>query len=81
MYTMHKVKNRKEFPKAYANCVYIGDYCRTGVNAILMPGKKVGVYSIVGPGVILNEDLPDRTIISVSQTLVKKEWGPEKYGW
>ncbi|HHV96079.1 MAG TPA: hypothetical protein GXX37_06335 [Clostridiaceae bacterium] len=46
-----------------------------------MPGKKVGVYSIVGPGVILNEDLPDRTIISVSQTLVKKEWGPEKYGW
>jgi len=78
---MHKVKNRKEFPKAYANCVYIGDYCRTGVNAILMPGKKVGVYSIVGPGVILNEDLPDRTIISVSQTLVKKEWGPEKYGW
>jgi NDP-sugar pyrophosphorylase family protein len=81
MHTMHKIKDRKEFPKYFSNCVYIGDYCRTGVNAILMPGKKVGVYSIVGPGVILTEDVPDRTIISVSQTLTKKEWGPERYGW
>jgi NDP-sugar pyrophosphorylase family protein len=79
--TTHRVKGRKEVPKYFSNDVYIGDYCRTGVNAILMPGKKVGVYSIVGPGVLLTEDVPDRTIVTVSQTLIKKEWGPEKYGW
>jgi bifunctional UDP-N-acetylglucosamine pyrophosphorylase/glucosamine-1-phosphate N-acetyltransferase len=46
-----------------------------------MPGCKTGVYSIVGPGVLLNEDLPDNTMIMVEQQTVKKHWGPEKYGW
>lgn len=77
----HRIRGRREKPKEYANSSYIGDFCRTGVNAIIMPGCKTGVYSIVGPGVVLNEDLPDNTIIMVEQQTVKKYWGPEKYGW
>jgi bifunctional UDP-N-acetylglucosamine pyrophosphorylase/glucosamine-1-phosphate N-acetyltransferase len=46
-----------------------------------MPGVKVGVYSVVGAGVMLNEDVPDRTLLYAEQTHVKKAWGPEKYGW
>lgn len=75
------VNGRRETPRSYANAAYIGDYCRTGVNAVLMPGCRVGVYSVVGPGVVLREDVPNRTMVQVEQTLTRKPWGPERYGW
>jgi bifunctional UDP-N-acetylglucosamine pyrophosphorylase/glucosamine-1-phosphate N-acetyltransferase len=80
-YTMHRVKGRREYPKEHANACYLGDYARTGVNAILMPGCKVGIYSIVGSGVILDEDVPNRTVVYQKQELIRREWGPEQYGW
>ena len=61
--------------------LYMGDYSRTGVNAMLMPGCKVGCYSCVGPGVIAYEDVPSRTVVLVKQELTTRPWGPEKYGW
>jgi len=79
--TMHNIKGRREFPGDYADSVFLGDYCRTGVNAILMPGVKVGVYSIVGAGVLLNRDLKNNTLLYSEQNQVEKHWGPEKYGW
>lgn len=75
------INGRREAPSSNAGASYIGDYSRTGVNAILMPGTKVGVYSCVGPGVLLAEDLPSRTLVQVKQELVKRSWGPERYGW
>ncbi len=78
---VHTIRSRREIPRIGANATYIGDYCRTGVNAIIMPGCKIGCYSIVGPGVVLYEDLPPRTLVLVKQELVRKEWGPERYGW
>lgn len=47
-----------------------GERARLGINAMLMPGVKVGQDSAVGPGVILQEDLPDRTRVLVRQELV-----------
>jgi len=80
--TIHRIKGRREFPaSAAANAVYLGDFTRTGVNAVLMPGVKVGAYSIIGAGVILTEDVPNNTLIYVKQELVRTSWGPEKYGW
>lgn len=79
--TLHRVKGRRELPESGANSSYIGEFCRTGVNAILMPGVKVGPYSCVGPGVILYDDLPERTLVLAEQTLTRKTWGPERYGW
>ncbi len=76
-----RIKGRKEFPPRFGNGAYIGDFCRTGVNAIIMPGVRVGPYSAIGPGVILYEDIPPRTLVLAKQELIKKEWGPEKYGW
>jgi len=46
-----------------------------------MPGCKVGSYSVVGPGVVLNGDVDHNTLVYVKQELVKGKWGPEKYGW
>ncbi len=79
--TSHRVKGRKEHPKYFSNATFLGDFSRTGVNTIIMPGCKIGVYSIVGPGVILTEDVPDNTIVMAEQKTVKREWGPNRYGW
>ncbi len=79
--TLQRVKGRREFHNGFGDAVFLGDYCRTGVNAIFMPGVKVGVYSIVGAGVVLTRDVADNTLIYAEQTLTEKPWGPEKYGW
>jgi len=78
-----KVKGRSEKVEGqdFANACYIGDYARTGINAILLPGVKTGTRSIVGPGVILSEDLEDGKLVLVKQQTYLKDWGPEKYGW
>ena len=76
-----RVEGRPERPAYGANSIYMGDYCRTGVNAILMPGRRIGSYSVVGPGVILYEDVPSKTMLMAKQELVSKPWGPERYGW
>ena len=79
--TVWRIKGRPEVPSHASNAAYFGDFSRTGVNAIIMPGRRIGVYSCVGPGVILYEDLPDRTLITAKQELVTRPWGPERYGW
>lgn len=79
--TVHNVKGRKETDPLFGDACFIGDYSRTGVNAVIMPGSKVGIYSIIGAGVLLNRDVPDNTLIYNEQNLVAKKWGPEKYGW
>lgn len=79
--TTWRIKGRPERPTHAANAAYFGDFCRTGVNAIIMPGRRIGVYSIVGAGVLLYDDLPDRQVVTVKQELVTRPWGPERYGW
>jgi bifunctional UDP-N-acetylglucosamine pyrophosphorylase/glucosamine-1-phosphate N-acetyltransferase len=79
--TIHRIKGRRELPRNFSNATYLGDFCRTGVNAIIMPGCKVGPYSLLGPGVLLEDDVPARTSLRVKQTLETRSWGPEKYGW
>ena len=78
--TSHIIRGRREIPDQFANAVYIGDYNRTGVGAILMPGVHTGAYCITGSGVLLQNDLPDRKLIMVKQETTLLEFGPEKYG-
>jgi bifunctional UDP-N-acetylglucosamine pyrophosphorylase/glucosamine-1-phosphate N-acetyltransferase len=52
----------------------IGDNCKTGINACLEPGVKIGPQSIVGPNVDLQDDLESMKIILVEKnSYVKKE--------
>ena len=41
----------------------VGDNCKTGINACLAPGVKIGPHSIVGPNVNLQNDLKPSKII------------------
>ncbi len=79
--THHKIKGRHEKPLTDADATYIGSFSRTGVNAITMPGTKIGSYSLVGPGVIVYEDIPSHTIVLAKQDVTKNPWGSERYGW
>ena len=79
--TAIQVEGRYEVPSSGSNATYMGDYCRTGVNAIIMPGRRIGSYSVVGPGVILYDDVPSKTVVMAKQELITKPWGPERYGW
>lgn len=52
----------------------IGDNCKTGINACLEPGVKIGPQSMVGPNVDLQEDLEPNKIIFVNKnSYVKKD--------
>jgi bifunctional UDP-N-acetylglucosamine pyrophosphorylase/glucosamine-1-phosphate N-acetyltransferase len=79
--TTWRVKGRPETPTTAANAAYFGDFCRTGVNAIIMPGRRIGVYACVGPGVVAYDDVPDGEMLMLKQELIKRPWGPERYGW
>ncbi len=63
-----KVKNERKDTKLKKFGVIMGKNCKVGVNSSLMPGVKIGPYSIVGPHVILYKDLAPGKKILVSQT-------------
>lgn len=77
----HRTQVRPERPVQGANATYFGDYSRTGVNVITMPGVKIGAYSCVGGGIVVYEDIPSRTLRLLKQETVDRSWGPERYGW
>ncbi|WP_216600087.1 sugar phosphate nucleotidyltransferase [Bacillus sp. FJAT-25509] len=79
--TEHVVNGRKEIPLHFSNAAYIGDYCRTGVNTIIMPGCKIGAYSVLGAGAIIDKDIEQNSLVFVKQDLVIKKWSEKKYGW
>ncbi len=72
-------KLRKEVPPYHGNLTYLGDYCRTGVNVMLMPGVRIGPYSCIGPGVIVNKDIDPYSLVIQRQQLEIKPWGPDRY--
>jgi bifunctional UDP-N-acetylglucosamine pyrophosphorylase/glucosamine-1-phosphate N-acetyltransferase len=79
--TIHTIRGRRERPDFGANGAYFGDFSRTGVNVITMPGVKIGAYSCVGAGIVVYEDIPSRKLVLLKQELVYRDWGPERYGW
>jgi len=53
--------------------VVLGDNVKTGVGALLMPGVKVGNDSWVGPGLILERDLPANSMAVVKQSCERRD--------
>jgi NDP-sugar pyrophosphorylase family protein len=78
---VQKIAGRMETPKRFGNAVYFGDYTRTGIASLYMPGVKVGCNSVIGASVMIESDLPSRSLVYVEQQLVRKEWNPKRYGW
>ena len=47
--------------------VILGDKVKTGINALFMPGVKVGNDSWIGPNFIVNRDMPANTVALLKQ--------------
>ena len=59
--------------------VLFGDYSRTGVGAMMMPGRIVGPCSMVGAGVVLMKNLAPHQAILLKQETETIDWSPEIY--
>jgi UDP-N-acetylglucosamine diphosphorylase/glucosamine-1-phosphate N-acetyltransferase len=53
--------------------IVLGDNVKSGINALFMPGVKVGVNSWVGPNVVVERDLASNTVVLLKQTVEKRE--------
>ncbi len=71
----------KTYRSPYTNCICIGDYTRTGVHSTFLPGVSVGSRCAIGPGVLVEEDVKDGTLLLLKQETVQKPWGSARYGW
>ncbi len=56
--------------------VIMADNCRTGSNATLSPGVKLGPHSFVGPGVLLAKDLAPNKIALQGRQMVEVRDNP-----
>ena len=61
------------------NCAFIGDYARTGVGAMIMPGRIVGPGSMVGPGVIVMKNIPPFKLVLRKEEYEIRDWNPKIY--
>ncbi len=43
----------------------VGGYVKTGINVSLMPGVKIGAYSWIAPGAVVDKDVPKNTFLKV----------------
>lgn len=75
------VGRHRETPEKYGELTFIGDYVRVGNNVTFSPGTRVGAYSCIGSSLWVNEDVQDRSLLLLKQETVRKEWGPDRYGW
>ena len=41
---------------------FIGGHVRTGINVSIYPGVKIGAYSWIYPGAVVDEDVPPKTV-------------------
>jgi UDP-N-acetylglucosamine diphosphorylase/glucosamine-1-phosphate N-acetyltransferase len=51
----------------------LGDNVKTGINALLMPGVKVGINSWIGANFTVNRDIPANTVVLLKQDEEKRE--------
>jgi len=51
----------------------LGDNVKTGINALIMPGVKVGNNSCIGPDVIVYRDVPANTLLLLKQSIEERK--------
>jgi len=53
--------------------VVLGDGVKAGINALFMPGVKVGSKSWIGPNVVVYRDVPANTVVLLRQSLEERK--------
>ncbi|HHX06927.1 MAG TPA: hypothetical protein GX741_00775 [Erysipelothrix sp.] len=71
----------KRYSSLFTNAVFMGDYTRCGINNTFYPGLRIGAYCALGPGAIVETDVPHNSLLQVSQPKELKPWHSGRYGW
>ena len=45
---------------------FIGGHVKTGINTSILPGVKIGAYSIIYPGVVVSKDVDYGSVVKAS---------------
>jgi len=62
-----EVKGRLEDSGRHKLGAIIGHGVKVGINVTIYPGRKIGSGSFIGPGVIVDENVPSGTLVVVKQ--------------
>lgn len=62
MWTLRKMKMLEN--SDYFGKIIIGDNVNIGMNAMILPGVRIGNNSIIGAGAIVTKDVEDNTIVA-----------------
>ncbi len=68
-----EIKGKLEDSGRHKLGAIIGHNVKTGINVTIYPGRKIGSGSLIGPGVIVDKNVPPRTLVVVKQEKVVKE--------
>jgi len=49
--------------------IVMGDYVKTGIGVLFMPGVKIGHNSWIGPNIVVYKDVPPNTVIILQQQI------------
>ncbi|WP_444641247.1 sugar phosphate nucleotidyltransferase [Caproiciproducens sp. R1] len=71
----------KTYQGINTNAIFLGDHSRTGIGNLFVPGVRIGANSTLGPGLVVNKDIPDNKMVLVKQETAETEWDPQRYGW
>jgi bifunctional UDP-N-acetylglucosamine pyrophosphorylase/glucosamine-1-phosphate N-acetyltransferase len=53
---------------------FFGDYCRTGVNTVILPGRMIGPRSVVDAGVVVDRNVPADKYLKLKQSSELLDW-------
>jgi len=71
----------KDQPLWKIHPITIGEGCWIGQNVVILPGVKIGPFSIVGANSVVTKDIPARTIAAGAPARVIKTWDSFKRAW
>lgn len=56
--------------------VFLSDHCFIGVNAVILPGVRVGKAAVVASGAVVSSDVPEFTMVAGNPAKVIKRFTP-----
>ncbi len=62
-----EIKGKLEDSGRHKLGAIIGHGVKTGINVSIYPGRKIGSYSFIGPGAVVDKNVPPRSLLVVKQ--------------
>jgi bifunctional UDP-N-acetylglucosamine pyrophosphorylase/glucosamine-1-phosphate N-acetyltransferase len=67
-----EIKGKLEDSGRHKLGAIIGHGVKTGINVSIYPGRKIGSNSLIGPGVVVDKNVPPRTMLLLKQEKIEK---------